>query len=214
MKEENTKYIFFVDDEPKIREVVGQTLAQSGVNVLCFENASACLEKIGSHRCDLIITDLKMPNVSGLELLRRVKSIAPWIPVLLVTGYGDIPTAVAAVKSGAADFIEKPLSKDALLRKVRSLLSDSPRSKPYMGKPLTLCEQKILKLITEGNSSREIAILLHRSLRTIEVHRSRIMCKFNVENIVELIKKAALMETGELPENTPGSGKSPNGKKK
>jgi two-component system, LuxR family, response regulator FixJ len=195
----NIKYIFFVDDEPKIREVISQTLKMPGVEVLCFADAVKCLEQISCRRCDLLITDLKMPVMNGLELLKSVKSVAPWIPVLVVTGYGDIPSAVSAIKAGASDFMEKPLSKESLLLKVNMLLGGTRWQKSYLGKPLTLNEQKILKMITEGKSSKEIASILHRSLRTIEVHRSRIMDKFSADNLVELLKQAALMGIVELP---------------
>ena len=210
MTTNSNKYIFFVDDEPKIREVISQTLKMPGVEMVCFAGGSECLEQISCHRCDLLITDLKMPLMNGLELLKRVKSVAPWIPVLVVTGYGDIPSAVAAIKAGASDFIEKPLAKEALLRKINMLLGENCRQKSYLGKPLTLCEQKILKMITEGKSSKEMAHLLHRSLRTIEVHRSRIMDKFGVDNIVELLKQAALMGVIELPERQNPGDSTPN----
>jgi two-component system, LuxR family, response regulator FixJ len=201
-----SKYIFFVDDEPKIREVISQTLKMPGVEVVCFADAGKCLEQISCCRCDLLITDLKMPVMNGLELLKRVKSLAPWIPVLVVTGYGDIPSAVTAIKAGASDFMEKPLSKESLLLKVNMLLGEHRRQKSYLGKPLTLSEQKILKMITEGKSSKEIASILHRSLRTIEVHRSRIMDKFGADNLVELLKQAALMGIVELPEKQEPNG--------
>ncbi len=201
------KYVFFVDDEPKIREVVKQTIEQPGVEIMCFAKAAECLEQLACRRCDLLITDLKMPEMNGLELLSRVKSIAPWIPVMVVTGYGDIPSAVDAIKAGAADFIEKPLAKETLLQKVRDLLGEHRDRLPYLGKPLTLCEKKILTMITEGKSSKEMATLLHRSVRTVEVHRSRIMDKLGVANLAELIKQVALMRLIEMPEkqnnNTP-----------
>jgi two-component system, LuxR family, response regulator FixJ len=207
MAENNEIYIYFVDDEPKIREVVAQTLEQSEiegltqgqVKVICFASAAECIEQLTSHRCDLLITDLKMPGINGLELLQNVKRIAPWIPVLIITGYGDIPSAVVAMKEGAADFIEKPLATETLLHKVRLLLGEKCVHGSYLGKSLTLCEKKILAMITQGKSSREMAILLNRSVRTIEVHRSCIMSKLGVNNLAELLKRAALMRLTMMP---------------
>ena len=125
MTNETVKHIFFVDDEPKIREVIGETLEQLKVNVTCFASGIECLEKIGTTQCDLLITDLKMTGMDGIELMRKAKDIVPWMPVLIITAYGDIPIAVKSVKSGAIDFIEKPLEKDSFLRKVKTILDDN-----------------------------------------------------------------------------------------
>lgn len=189
----SNRHIFFVDDEPKVREVVGETLEQLGSMVSCFEKASDCLEQMEIQRCDLLITDVKMPGMNGIELLVEAKRLAPWLPVLVVTGYGDIPTAVTAIKTGAVDFIEKPLETETFLRKVKSLLKHNAVLDFMKDKPLTRSEVKILRLVVEGKSSKEIASLLHRSIRTIEVHRSGIMHKLGVDNLVDLVKRAAAM---------------------
>ncbi|MBN2589188.1 MAG: response regulator transcription factor [Sedimentisphaerales bacterium] len=193
MTKETKKQIFFVDDEPKIREVIGDTLEQLNVAVTCFASGPECLEKIESQKCDLLITDLKMTGMDGIELMKKAKNIIPWLPVLVITAYGDVPIAVKTVKSGAVDFIEKPLEKNAFLRKVQSILRDNSSFDNYPYKPLTKSEAQIFKFIIDGQSNREIAKLLHRSIRTIEVHRYRIMRKFDVDNMVDLIKKAAVL---------------------
>ena len=131
------KHIFFLDDEPTIREVVRETLEDSNFKVNCFSNPIECLEQLRSKKCDLIITDLKMPEKDGIELLMDVQHLAPWVPVLMITGYGDIPTAVKAMKAGAADFIEKPLDKKNFVRKIKSILEKNVYSHPDLGDPLT-----------------------------------------------------------------------------
>ena len=191
--------IFIVDDEPKVCEVICETLEKSGAKVSCFSRAAECLEQLRSQRCDLLITDLKMPEMDGIELLMNARVIAPWLPVLMITGYGDIPTAVKAVKAGAVDFIEKPLSKDDFLRKVRSILQDNPSPDARAGAPLTPRETRVLELVIAGKTNKEIANLLHRSIRTIEVHRSRVMGKLGVDNLVDLVKRAAIMGLVDLP---------------
>ncbi|MBN1972103.1 MAG: response regulator transcription factor [Sedimentisphaerales bacterium] len=201
MKKENKKYIYFVDDEPTVRKVISETLEQLDVKVTCFAGGPECLEQIESQGCDMLITDLKMPGMDGLELMRKAKELAPWLPVLVITAYGDIPLAVKTVKSGAADFIEKPLEKETFLRKVHTILQNNPHIKKYPSKPLTKSESQILKYLIDGKNNREIAESLHRSVRTIEVHRYRIMQKFNVESIVDLIKKAAVLGLIEMPNN-------------
>ena len=95
------QHIFFVDDEPKIRKVVGRTLEQVGYKVSCFSRASDCLEQLRSRPCDLLIADVKMPGMDGIELLAKVKCIIPSLPVLVITGYGDVQMAVTALKAGA-----------------------------------------------------------------------------------------------------------------
>ena len=195
------RHIFFVDDEPKIREVVGETLEQLGSRVSCFAKGSDCLEQLEIQRCDLLITDMKMPGMNGMELLTEAKRLAPWLPVLVVTGYGDIPTAVTAVKAGAVDFIEKPLETETFLRKVKSLLHHNAVLDFLKDEPLTRTEVRILRMVIEGKSSKEIANLLHRSIRTIEVHRARVMHKLCVDNLVDLVKRAVVMGLIDLIDN-------------
>ncbi len=188
----NSPHIFFVDDEPKIHQVVTDTLKQLGAGITCFSCASDCLEQLDSQKCDLLITDLRMPEMNGMELLRHTKSMAPWLPILIMSGYGDIPTAVEAIKAGAVDFIQKPLDKKSFARKVKCLLPKNGNHK-HLGRPLTQSEQKVLKLILNGKSNSEIGNLLNRSQRTIEAHRSHVMHKLGAGNIVGLFKQAAMM---------------------
>ena len=147
---------------------------------------------MSSQKCDLLITDLRMPEMDCIELLRRTRLIAPWVPVLIITGYGDVPTAVEAIKAGAADFIEKPLDKRSFVLKVKSLLPENGNHK-HLGEPLTQTEQRVLKLVLGGKSNKEIANLLKRSKRTIEVHRARVMRKLGAESLVDLVKLTATM---------------------
>jgi FixJ family two-component response regulator len=193
MAESVKRHIFFLDDEPEVREAVRDTLQDSDVDVECFESPTECLAQLRSNRCDLLITDLKMPEKNGIELLNDVKNLAPWVPVLVITGYGDVPTAVKAIKGGAVDFIEKPLAKESFVRKVKSILEHGAPHNPHLGKPLTRAEASILRLIIKGNSNREIANLLNRSVRTIEVHRAHLMQKLGVDNVIDLVKLGATM---------------------
>lgn len=193
MAESVKRHIFFLDDEPEVREAVRDTLQDSDVDVECFESPTECLAQLRSNRCDLLITDLKMPEKNGIELLNDVKNLAPWVPVLVITGYGDVPTAVKAIKGGAVDFIEKPLAKESFVRKVKSILQHGAPHNPHLGKPLTRAEASILRLIIKGNSNREIANLLNRSVRTIEVHRAHLMQKLGVDNVIDLVKLGATM---------------------
>ncbi len=195
------QHIFFVDDEPKVRKAVGRTLEQLGSKVSCFACAADCLEQLRSTTCDLLITDVKMPEMDGIELLAEARRIAPWLLVLVITGYGDIPMAVKAVKAGALDFIEKPLDRQGFLSIVESILKRNALADSLLGKLLTRTEMKVLRFILKGKSNKEIARLRHRSIRTIEDHRSCIFRKFGVDNLVDLTKRAAGMGLVNLPEN-------------
>lgn len=211
MAKNTKKHIFFLDDEPTIRQAVRETLEDSNFKVSCFGSPAECLTRLRSQRCDLLITDLKMPEKNGIELLMDIKHIAPWIPVLIITGYGDIPTAVKAMQAGAVDFIEKPLDKKNLVRKIRATLQKNASTNPDLGDSLTRAEMRILQLVIQGKSNKEISNLLHRSARTIEVHRAHIMHKLGVDNLVDLIKRVASMglvdlrETSEPEESRPDS---------
>jgi len=185
--------IFFVDDEPKVRELVEQTLERGGFSVRCFATAVECLEKLRFSSCDLLITDVKLPEMSGIELLTEVKRFIPSLPVLIVTGYGDVPMAVRTMKAGATDFIEKPLKRQVLLSAVEFALKQIKPAEVLLQKKLTRAEMKVLHLILDGKTNKGTAQLLHRSISTIEVHRKHIMRKLGVDNIVDLVKRAAAM---------------------
>ncbi len=193
------QHIFFVDDEPAVRRSVSRTLEGSGYKVSCFANAAACLEKLRMQSCDLLITDVRMPGMDGIELVRKAKHVVPWLPILVITGYGDIPMAVRVVKAGAAEFIEKPLQKQSFLASVQEALKQRDLGNLLKGKSLTKKEIAVLRLILQGRSNREMAQILHRSIRTVEDHRRRIMCKLDVSNVVDLVKRAAVMGLAETP---------------
>lgn len=193
--------IFFVDDEAGVRKAVARTLEQLGSQVICFARAVDCLERLHSRRCDLLITDVKMPGMNGIQLLTEAKRIAPWLPVLVITGYGDVPMAVQALKAGALDFIEKPLDRKRFLSVVEAALQRSGPTDRLLGKAITRMEIATLRLVLEGKSNREIAELLHRSTRTVEVHRNRLMRKLGVSSVVALVRRSAALGLTELPTN-------------
>ena len=130
----------------------------------------------------------------------------------MITGYGDIPTAVKAMKAGAVDFIEKPLEKKDFVRKIKSILKKNASTHPDLGTSLTRAEKKILQLVILGKSNKEIATLLHRSSRTIEVHRAHIMHKLGVDNLVDLVKRVAVMGLINLEGKKPLEENKPNSK--
>jgi two-component system response regulator FixJ len=184
-------HIFLVDDDKVILDSASFMLKKYNYECSCFNDANSCLLNFTPRDCDLLITDIHMPGIDGIELLNRVKKMAPWIPVVIMTSYADIPKAVHAVKSGAFDFIEKPFEVENFIEIVKLALRQNQLNDSDVGKPLTKTEKIILKLILDGKSNKGIAYMLQRSERTVEVHRSHIMRKLNVDNVVDLVKRAS-----------------------
>lgn len=197
----DSQHIFVVDDEPAVCRTVSETLQRCGYTVSCFTNAKQCLQKLQMQGCDLLITDVRMPEMDGIEVVRRAKSIAPWLPILVITGYGDIPTAVRAVRTGAENFIEKPLQKQSFIDAVQGTLRRQDPKNLLKGKKLSKKEKEILRLILLGRSNKEMAQTLHRSIRTVEDHRRDIMRKLDVDNVVDLVKRAVAMGLAKQPKN-------------
>jgi len=185
--------IFFVDDDPHIFRSVRKIIETNGFTVNCFEGVHSCLEELRDQKCDLLVTEIMMPGMDGIDLLREAKRMKPWLPVLIVTGHGDVPMTVRAFKAGAAGLIEKPLKEQEFLAAVMDAFDPMTSGNRLLGRPLTPTEMKVLHLILAAYSSKEISHLLYRSIRTIEVHRRHIMGKLGVDNIVDLVKRSVQM---------------------
>ena len=197
------QHVFFLDDNPEVRNAVRRILRGIGIKVSCFADPATCMAKLRSQKCNLLITDLRMPGADGFEVLEEVKHLAPWVPVLVISGYGDIPAAVRAVKAGAVDFIEKPLEKRGFIHKIKLILAKIDPADASLGKPLTQTEIGVLRLVIDGKSSKEIARMFYRSTRTIEGHRSHIMHKLKAGNLLDLLKRdtaMGLVDVGAKPE--------------
>jgi FixJ family two-component response regulator len=184
------KVIYIVDDDSNLCESLSELLRDSGYKTSYFTDSTQCLKALRFKVCDLLITDYRMPEVNGIEFMQQAKNIFPWLPVVIITGYGSIPTAVTALKEGAAHFIEKPLEKEPFLRLIDEILQEEANQAKYT---LTNMEKKILKLIHEGNNNKKCAQMLNRSRRTVETHRANLMRKFDVNNVVDLIKKSSVI---------------------
>ncbi len=193
MDDHIAEHVYVVDDEPKVRTVVRKTLERAGLAVSCFGSADDCLAGLDTGPCNLLVTDVRMPGKDGIELLAEVRRRQPWLPVLVVTGFGDVPMAVKALKAGAADFIEKPLDRGTFLEAVRRLLAHNTIPRAMVDRALTKMELKVLYGVLGGKNNREIAEWLHRSARTVEVHRRHLMRKLGASNVVELLRQAAML---------------------
>jgi two-component system, LuxR family, response regulator FixJ len=193
MRGEAKTHIFVVDDDDCIRESACKLIESAHYQCSCFSNGESCLRELEHHKCDLLITDVQMPGKDGIEVLEEAMRKAPWMPVIVMTNYADVPMSVRALKAGAYDFIEKPLKQDFFLGVVRLALKHLELDNPIVGKALTKTERIVLRLLMQGMCNRRIAYVLQRSERTIEVHRGHIMQKLGVDNIVDLVKRATAM---------------------
>ncbi len=187
-------HVFLVDDDPGIQAAVKRALESSGMHVSVFSSAEDCIDALGQQACDAVIADIIMDGMGGMSLLHNIKRHFPWLPVIIMTSYGDIPLAVAAMKAGAADFLEKPLDRQNLLSAVRRVLEAAVKPAHSLQEGLSSIEAQVLRDIVEGKTSRQIATALNRSIRTIEAHRHRLMHKFGAKNVAQLVQRADVFQ--------------------
>jgi len=189
--------VHLIDDDEDVRRALAFLLGTAGMAVRVYESASAFLEQdVGSIR-GCIISDVRMPGLDGLELLRRLKAAGARLPVVVMTGHADVPLAVEAMKLGAVDFIEKPFPDDILLGSIEVALArseagghDSAENERVRGRlqSLTTREKEVLKGLLTGHPNKTIAFDLNLSPRTVEVHRANLMMKMGASSLPELVR--------------------------
>jgi two-component system, LuxR family, response regulator FixJ len=189
--------VFLIDDDPGVRDSLTLLLSLKDISTQPFANADSFLESYTPERVGCVLTDLRMPGMTGLELQTALRERHIDLPVVVLTAHGDVATARAALKNGAFDFLEKPVD-DAMLLDVlhNALRVDRERRSAAVQRStsderrerLTRREREILKLLTAGHSNREIATQLGISPRTVEVHKARIMDKLECHSLAELIR--------------------------
>ena len=182
--------VFVVDDDDAVRKAVSRSVAAAGVSVESFSSAQECIGALKKNVCHLLITDFNMPKMNGIELVARAKKLQPLLPVIVVTGFGEIQLAVKAIKCGASEFVEKPLDEESFIPLIKNSVRCVEKADSLHGQALTEAELKVLTLVAEGKVNKEIAYELDRSIRTVENHRHRIGRKLNVSSTAELVKIA------------------------
>lgn len=185
--------IIVVDDDVAIRDALSAALQLEGYGVETFSDGAAFLKAVSSRSAGAILLDVHMPGRSGLEILKDLKRDENAAPVILITGRGDVPMAVEAIKAGAFDFIEKPFQFETLLAQLKAAVSRQPQEQAVdlnaaFGETLTSREREVLREIAAGASSKEAGRLLGISPRTVEVHRARIMRKLGARNAADLMR--------------------------
>ena len=189
--------ILIADDEPKLGKLVVEMLTAAGHHAAHVAGGKAAVEWIKSTPPDIVITDLRMPDIDGVELLRRLRVDGAMLPAIVVTGHGDVQMAVEAMKNGAMDFIEKPFSDEVLLESIHHAVErvataadneDIHRRTRERLATLSERELQVLKGVVQGQPNKVIAYELGLSPRTVEVYRSSLMSKMQVKSLADLVR--------------------------
>jgi two-component system response regulator FixJ len=189
--------VHVVDDEEPVRRSLAFLLATAGFTVRLHESATAFLAIAPGVRESCLVTDLRMPDMSGVELLRRLQAMKIRLPAIVITGHGDVPMAVEAMKAGALDFIEKPFEDDVLIEALKRAAATLDRA-PDMAESVAIIhsrlslltdrERQVLSGVVAGLPNKSIAYDLDISPRTVEVHRASVMSKMQARSLPELVR--------------------------
>ncbi|MGQ0741085.1 MAG: response regulator FixJ [Alphaproteobacteria bacterium] len=191
--------VFVVDDDAAVRDSVCALLESAGFQVEAFSGPKEFLASVAPTRAGCLIADVRMPEMDGLELQQELVNRAAQLAVIIITGHGDVPLAVRAMKAGAIDFIEKPFDDEVLLASVRRALGEGLRARQdtalaHLARlriaELTPRERQVLELLVAGKQNKVIAHELDISPRTIEIHRANLMAKMQVRSLSELVRLA------------------------
>ena len=189
--------VHVIDDDDSAREALAFLIDCAGLQVRTYDSAVRFLESLPSMEPGCIVTDVRMPEMSGVELIGRLKALAVEDPVIVITGHADVPMAIQAMKAGVADFLEKPFSDEAILGAIRSALSrrsgreeaDAERA-AIRTRIATLSprESEVMEGLVEGHANKVIASDLDISPRTVEVYRANVMTKMNAASLSALVR--------------------------
>ncbi len=195
--------VFVVDDDPAMRQSMSRLLESVNLSVETFDSARAFLDAYQPDRPGCLVVDVRMPGMSGLELQEKLLEDGVTLPVIIVTGHGDVPMAVNAVKRGALDFIEKPFRAQPLLDRIQEALDrdaelrqrESTRKRVAARlSNLTPREHEVMEMLVRGQSVKQIAADLGLSHKTVQVHRAHIMEKTQAGSLPDLVHLAAAVE--------------------
>jgi len=190
------KHICIVDDDESVRESLSELLEAADYVVETYGSAIKFLASAALQTCNCLVADIRMPEMDGLSLQEELNKRGHKFPVIIITGHGDVPLAVRAMKAGAVDFLEKPFKEETLLASVERALAPKPVGATRAADPavqsrmqqLTDREREVLDLVVAGLPNKVIGQKLSISFRTVEIHRSRVLSKMQAANVAELVR--------------------------
>jgi two-component system, LuxR family, response regulator FixJ len=194
-----SRTIFVIDDHAAVRDALGEMLSVFGYTVRTFGSADSFLRSLDQQNAGCVVADVRMPGTDGIGLVRELERRNVALPVVLISGHADVPMAVAAIKSGAEDFIEKPVDDAQLVAAINRALArrfeqeDFQKSQGALGDRfarLTPRQVEIFDLVVEGFTSHAISVRLNISVRTVESYRAEVMEKMQAESIATLVRQA------------------------
>ena len=189
--------VFVVDDDPALLRLIRKLVETSGRTVETYASAAEFLENCKSDRPGCLVLDVRMPGMSGLALQERLAVDSISLPILIITGFGDVPVAVQAMRQGAFDFIEKPFSGQMLIDRIEAALQEDARRRRDRGERdeirrrvqlLTPREKQVMDLVVQGRPNKSVGTALGLSPKTVEVHRANVMKKMAAGSLAELVR--------------------------
>ena len=193
--------VHVIDDDPAVRDSLGFLLETADLQPRLYDSALAFLEALPQAGC--VVTDVRMPDMTGLELVRRLKAQDFALPIIMITGHADVPLAVEAMKAGVADFIEKPFDDEVLLSAVHAALQQGESARRSAAEiaeinnriaSLSGREREVLEGLVAGHANKVIAFDLGISPRTVEIYRANVMTKMQAASLSELVRMALIVE--------------------
>jgi len=201
---DNSRTVFIVDDDDAVRESLGFLMKSIGIESRGFSSATEFLEFYNDGIVGCLVLDIRMPGMSGLELQDRLNEINAILPIIFITGHGDVPMAVEALKKGALDFIQKPFRDQDLIDRINHALDQDHDSRSILSQKreildrideLTSREKEVMDLVVQGSPNKIIAADLDVSQRTVEIHRSRVMEKMQARSLAQLVRMSITAST-------------------
>ena len=195
--------VFVIDDDQAVRDSLGLLLRSMGQRARLFDSAQAFLDGYDPNMTGCIVLDIRMPGMSGMELQQRLKAMHCNVPIIFVTGHGDVPMAVEAMHHGAFDFIQKPFRDQELLDRINQALTwdqehrseeDHRRGVQERFLSLTPREREVMDCVVRGLANKVIAMDLDLSQRTVEIHRARVMEKMAARSLADLVRMSLLVQ--------------------
>jgi len=189
--------VYIVDDDEGVRESLTLVLRSAGISARSFASAQDFLHQAELQQPGCVLLDLRMPGMSGLELQETLTERQSHLPIIIISGHGNVPVAVQAMRGGAVDFFEKPFDLDRLIERIREcLVQETERSRhdsrhqevAHLVGTLTPREREIFDLLVQGEMNKSIAARLGISIRTVEVHRANLMSKLEASNVSDLVR--------------------------